>query len=204
MSNRRVFQIFVCSLLMAVAAPLAAQTQNYSDLWWDPAEPGWALTLADHGSLLSGILYGYGPTASGTWYLIPASTFTDSTKRFFNTDLYYATGTGYTAPMDPNAGGIFRTGQITIDFAPPDLDPGTALFTVTLAGTTYTKQIQRFPFGDGPANWGADSTDLWWSPIRSSRWPVGRRGLGFRVTGWRKRWSKRVSTPPPRRTCAPP
>lgn len=101
MSYRRALQVTVCVLLLGATAPLAAQTPNYSDLWWDQSDPGWALTVADHGDMISGVLYGYGPGGEAIWYLIPAGTFTGG-KRFFAADLYYATGSSYNAPLIPN------------------------------------------------------------------------------------------------------
>src|SRR5206468_9886700 len=38
--------------LILSLAGLAAQAANYSDLWWNPSESGWGLTIADHDTTL--------------------------------------------------------------------------------------------------------------------------------------------------------
>lgn len=168
-------------LLVLAAFPRAVLAQNYSDIWWDPSEGGWGLSLADHGTQLSGVLYAYGPNGRATWYLIPAGTFSQD-KRFFSGDIYYTWGSPLTAPRNPNQASIFRYGSVTLDFMPPGLPPGTALFNITLSGINYTKTVQRFPFGNAPANWGSDYTDLWSSQTRSD-WGIALAQHGDAVFG---------------------
>ena len=43
--------------LVALALPVASQ--NHSDIWWNPAESGWGITIADHETQLFAVWYTY-------------------------------------------------------------------------------------------------------------------------------------------------
>jgi len=144
----------------------AVQAQNYSDIWWNPNESGWGLTLADHNTQLVGVWYTYAPDGSPTWYVIPGGTFAQGT-RFFSGDVYQTTGPAYSVTFNPSLVLDTKVGIASFDFAPPGLAPGTALFSYTIGSESQTKQIQRQPFGSAAPNWGADYTDLWWNASES-------------------------------------
>jgi hypothetical protein len=152
-------------LLAALLAP-AAHAQNYSDIWWNPAESGWGLTIADHESQLFAVWYTYRQDGSPTWLVIPGGTFS-SGRRLFTGDLYETTGPPFSAAFDPAR--VTRTvvGRVTLDFAPPALVPGTALFSYVVGAVSHTKQIQRQSFGDASPAWGSDFTDIWWDANES-------------------------------------
>ena len=40
---------------------------NYSDLWWNPAEPGWGLTLSHQGDVMFALWYTYGESGRDQW-----------------------------------------------------------------------------------------------------------------------------------------
>src|SRR5258708_853838 len=148
-------------LIVLALVPGAARGQNYSDIWWDPSEGGWGISLADHGTELSGVLFGYAFGGRATWYLIPVGSFSPD-KRFFYGDIYSEYGPSQGVPADPDQSSMFRYGSVGIDFMPPDLPPGTALLSITMLGsdyktwTSYAKAIQRLPFGDAGANRGPE------------------------------------------------
>ena len=89
------------SCLILLGAPCAL-AQNYSDIWYNPAESGWGLTLADHETQLFGVWYTYRADGSPTWFTIPGGTFSQG-RRLFSGDLYQTTGPAYNAPFfDPS------------------------------------------------------------------------------------------------------
>jgi hypothetical protein len=141
-------------------------------MWWDPSEGGWGVSLADHGTEISGVLFGYASASWPSWLLIPTGSFS-ADKRVFYGDLYTDFGVPQDVPADPDQSSMFRYGSLTIDFAPPDLPAGTALMQITMLGSdykswvSYTKAIQRLPFGDAIGSEGPNRTDLWQSPVRS-------------------------------------
>lgn len=154
------------ALYCAAIVPLAARAQNYSDLWWNPNESGWGITLADHETQLFGVWYTYAADGSPTWYVIPGGTFTEG-KRFFSADIYRTTGPAYNTPFDASVVTVTKMGTANIDFSPAGLAAGTALFSYTVGSVSQTKQIQRQPFGNAAPNWGSDYTDIWWNPNES-------------------------------------
>jgi hypothetical protein len=57
-----------------------------------------------------------------------------------------------------------RLGTASIDFAPGDLPPGAARFSLHVGPTTEMHVLARQPFGSAPTDWGNDATDMWWDP----------------------------------------
>jgi hypothetical protein len=161
------------SLRQPVVFPLPQQGGlNYSDLWWNPGESGWGLTIADHETQLFAVWYTYRHDGSPTWFVMSGGAFSENRRRFTG-DAYQTTGAPYNAPFNSRPVTVARVGSFAFDFAPPGLGPGTALFTYEINGISGTKQIQRQPFGSAPAAWGTDLTDLWWDPSES--------GWGFSI-----------------------
>src|SRR4051812_29580569 len=81
----------LATLLVAAALPAAAQAEpaaNYTDLWWNPNENGWGLTITQHPSnQIWAIWYTYDPRKqdpSGAnkpiWINMPAGTWTSPTS----------------------------------------------------------------------------------------------------------------------------
>jgi carboxyl-terminal processing protease len=155
---------FYClPLCLATLAVPAAYAQNYSDIWWNPNEAGWGLTLVDHETQLAGVWYTYTQTGKPIWYVMPAGVFNQG-KRFATLDIYQTTGPAYNVPFNPSQVTQMKVGSAGFDFAPPALAPGIALFSYTIGSVSQTKQIQRTPFGNAAPNWGTDYSDIWWDP----------------------------------------
>lgn len=163
-SNFTSFRIDDVSL--STAAGTSASSSNYSDIWWNPLESGWGLTIADHQTQLFAVWYTYRQDGSPTWFVIPGGTFTPD-RRFFAGDIYQTTGPSYTGAFDTSQVRATKVGTASIDFAPPGLAAGSALFTYSVGSVSGSKQIQRQPFGDAPSAWGTDLTDLYWDPAES-------------------------------------
>jgi hypothetical protein len=148
------------------ATPGATSAANYSDIWWNPAESGWGLTLADHQTQLFAVWYTYRQDGSPTWFVIPGGTFTAG-RRLFSGDIYQTTGPPYTGAFDSAQVRATKVGNASFDFEPAGLAAGAALFTYTVGSVTRSKQIQRQPFGNAPTVWGNDLTDIYWDPAES-------------------------------------
>lgn len=165
------------SLCVAIAS-FAAHAQNYSDIWFNPAESGWGLTIADHQSNLFAVWFTYRQDGKPTWYVIPGGTFTNGHQHFAG-DIYATTGPAYSAAtFDPSRVTATKVGTAAIDFA----SYGSANFTYTLAGVTQTKAISRQPFGSGSPRWGTDVTDIWYNPAESG-WGLTLAQHGNNVFG---------------------
>lgn len=166
--------------LIAIVAllPFLAHAENYSDMWWNPSESGWGVTIADHETQLFAVWYTYDTDGSPLWFTVPGGTF-NSNRTFFSGDLYRSTGPSWAGAFDPAAVVRTKVGTASFQFAPGS---GSATFTWTVGSVTRSRQIQRLPFGSAPANWGIDRTDLWWNPAESG-WGLTLAQHGNNVFG---------------------
>jgi hypothetical protein len=115
-----------------------------TDLWWNAAESGWGLTLAQHGNNVFGAWFTYG--ASGTPLFIVMPGVQQQSADTFTGALYTTTGPAYTAgTFDPSQVRVTQVGSATVRFT-----GDTATFTTTVNGLVQTRNITRQPFG-GPA-----------------------------------------------------
>lgn len=151
------------------ALPALAQTPpivpatNYSDLWWNPAENGWGVTITQHPSTqIWAIWYTYDPrypdsTAPGNfkplWINMPGGRWTSPTS--LTGDVYVTAGEPYF--NTGKATGQTRVGTFTFNFtnaqtgtftynisAPPGLASTDPAFG--LPNMAATKPIERIPF----------------------------------------------------------
>ena len=167
---------------LAVTTSGTTPASNYSDIWWNPSESGWGLTIADHETQLFAVWYAYRQDGSPTWFVIPGGTFSQG-RRIFTGDIYQTTGPRYdAATFNPNAVTVTRVGSMSLDFAPPGLAAGTALFSYTIGAVSATKQVQRQPFGSAAPAWGSDVTDIWWNAAESG-WGLTLAQHGNNVFG---------------------
>ena len=127
---------FLLPALLALALPAAAQSvpaANYSDMWWNPGEAGWGLSIAQHAGTnqVFAVWYTYDPrepAASGRskplWFVMPGGTWTTPTR---------LTGTAYVTNGVPfnQAGSNPRNnvaGTFTFDFA--SASSGTFMYNI--------------------------------------------------------------------------
>ena len=176
------FHIDDVSLSVTTPGTTTPPSSNYSDIWWNPSESGWGLAIADHETQLFAVWYTYRLDGSPTWFVIPAGTFSQG-RRIFSGDIYQTTGPRYDAiPFNPAAVTATRVGSMSLDFAPPGLASGVALFSYTIGGVSGSKQVQRQPFGSAAPAWGTDLTDIWWNPAESG-WGLTLAQHGNNVFG---------------------
>ena len=138
---------------------------NFTDLWWDPAEPGWGLNLNHQSDLLFATLFTYAADGRGMWFF--ASSLPRLDDGVFNGVLYRATG----PPFDAQRWGpinVVEVGTMSITFA----GPGRAVLRYSVGQSQVTKSIERQRFDVAPvcgftAGSRAASVnyqDLWWQP----------------------------------------
>lgn len=166
--------------LAALLLPCLAHAANYSDMWFNPNESGWGVTIADHETNLFAVWYAYDTDGSPTWFTVPGGTF-NANHTYFVGDVYRTTGPAFSGPFDPSAVKTTKVGTASFDFAPGGAS-GTALFSYTVGPASAKKTIQRLSFGNAPASWGIDKTDLWWNPSESG-WGLTLAQHGNNVFG---------------------
>jgi hypothetical protein len=151
-------------LFLAAGFMSQAKAQNYSDIWYNPDEASWGITIADHNTNIFAVWLTYREDNMPTWFVIPGGVLSDD-RRTFSASIYSTA-----APLDQSGlvdlTGVAATwvGNATFDFAPADLPAGQARFTYKVGDVSGSKAIQRQQFGNGQPSWGLDLTDMWWNP----------------------------------------
>lgn len=147
---------------------LAPVTENYTDLWWNPAESGWGVNLNHQGQVIFATLFTYGADGAPDWYVM-----SDGARQAdgsFRGTLFRATGPVFNAA--PWTGvSLAEVGTMQVSFS--STDAGTLAYTVD--GVAVTKAIQRQRFSTAPTcSWSAfdrsyahNYQDLWWNASES-------------------------------------
>lgn len=137
----------VGTVRLAVAGPPNGKGHphdDYSAMWWNPAQPGWALTVNQSAERLFLVWATYDDSGRPTWFFVPAGSWSaDAANRLsFAGVLYRATGPAFQGDFDPRAVTVTDVG--TAAFTP--LGPERALFDYTVAGISASKTLQRLRF----------------------------------------------------------
>jgi lysyl endopeptidase len=112
---------------------------NFQDLWWNPAEPGWGVNLTHQGNTLFATLFTYDSNGQGVW-LAMSNGAQVSPGRFSGT-LYRTTGPAFNAPhwSTPTPQAV---GTLAFNFT----NGNAATMSYTYHGVAVTKSIQRQVF----------------------------------------------------------
>ena len=114
---------------------------DYSDIWWNPAESGWGLNIAQHGGgQLFATWFVYAADGSPTWYVVPGGHWIQASA--FEGDIYRTTGPVVGATFDPAA--VTRTKVGTADLVFGVNGQLIAIFTID--GKQVVKTLQRQSF----------------------------------------------------------
>lgn len=152
----------------SLALSLSPVTDNYTDLWWNPAESGWGINFNHQGQILFATLFTYRADGAPTWFVM-----SDGARQpdgSFRGELYRTSGPVFNASSwSPISYEL--AGSMQVSF--PSADAGTLAYTVD--GVAVTKQIQRLRFSTAPTcSWSAfdrsyanNFQDLWWNPDES-------------------------------------
>jgi lysyl endopeptidase len=119
---------------------------NYTDIWWNPNESGWGLTLAHQGDVLSGTLYTYDRTGQDIWLSMSrGDRRLTSNSVVFEGALYRATGNAFNRPPYTLISAT-QVGTMKVEF--PFNNSNAAKLTYDFDGSTVVKDIQRTVFGN--------------------------------------------------------
>ncbi len=154
----------LAAALIAAALPATAQVTpaaNYTDLWWNPSESGWGITITQHPSnQIWAIWYTYDPREQDStgqykplWVNMPGGTWTSPTT--LTGDVYVLNGTPFSqsgSNRQQTRVGTFSftftsasTGTFTYNISPPSglasTDPAYGL-----PAMSGSKSIQRVQF----------------------------------------------------------
>lgn len=156
----------LAALATAAALPAAAQAipaANYTDLWWNPNENGWGLTITQHSSnRIWAIWYTYDPrqqdpSGGGAykplWINMPGGTWTSPTA--LTGDVFVLNGTPFSQSGSSRT--QTRVGTFTFNFSSAsagtfsyDISPPSGLASSDpafgLPAMSGVKQIERLQF----------------------------------------------------------
>jgi hypothetical protein len=143
---------------------------NRTGLWWDPAEPGWAVDVEHQEGVVIATLFGYGADGAARWYI--ASALREQADGDFQGDLFEASGPAFdTSPWTRTT--MRTVGTMRIVFA----GSGAARLSFTIDGASFAKDIVPMVFGasgravcsfvESDRTHATNYQDLWWNPSES-------------------------------------
>jgi len=118
----------------------ALPLDDYSGLWWDPAEPGWGLSITQsQDNHVFVAWFTYDAQAHPTWMVMPQASW--KTAVALEGALYRTQGSAFDAPYDASAFSVEPAGTLHLEFA----SGGGATATFTVDGQTVVKALRRQP-----------------------------------------------------------
>ena len=155
----------------AIDLVAASTPQNYTAMWWNPAESGWGVNLTHEGDVVFGSLFSYDGSGNPMWLFMPAGA--KQSNGSYSGELYRATGPAFNAkPFTPiGPANLTPVGTMTVTFA-----GDTASLAYVVDGAEVHKTIKKFVFGaqastcvstGGDRKALANYQDLWWNAAES-------------------------------------
>ena len=127
----------VLSSFFLLLMPLRALAIDYSDIWWNPAESGWGVNIAQSDNFIFATFFVYGPNNLPIWY---AGNLGADGNGNYTGGLYSTTGTYLgTVPYNPAQFVATQVGVATFSPTAPD----TAVLSYNVGGVNVVKNIQR-------------------------------------------------------------
>src|SRR5512132_800942 len=107
----------VLLLLGTLWTALPCRAENYSDLWWNPAESGWGLSLTDHETQLFGVWFTYRADGGPTWFVVPGGA-TSEVRQLFGGHLYRPSVPACSSAVLPGLVRTTKVGSVRLAFRP--------------------------------------------------------------------------------------
>jgi hypothetical protein len=142
---------FSASMLACVPAG-AALSPDPTGLWYDPAESGWGLTLAQQGDTVFAVLFVYDQANHPAWYVaseVQAPASNPPGGPIVTGTLYRTMGPWFGGAFDPHAVGMAPVGTLTLQY----VGPGQQSLQVgyVIDGTAVSKSVQPQTWRDASA-----------------------------------------------------
>jgi hypothetical protein len=126
--------------LKAWLASGPAPLEDYTDMWFNPDEPGWGVSIMQSAAnRVFATWYTYDANNRPMWIVLPEGAW--RTAVVFEGALYRATGSAFDRPYDRSRFSVTPVGTGRIAFG----HGGAATVTFTVDGKTVTKTIKRQP-----------------------------------------------------------
>lgn len=142
----------------ATSAPLTG-------LWWNEQEPGWGMSVTQHGAMIFMGWYAYDASGASIWYVMPSCPILGNAC---TGEIYSVSGgSSFVTPWDGSAKVVTPVGIGILTFN--NANAGT--FNYSMNGTSGLISIARQVFATGLTAPVPDFSDLWWNPDESG-WGV--------------------------------
>jgi hypothetical protein len=118
-------------------------TRDYTGLWFDPAQSGWGLKVAQHVAprdAIFALLFVYDAAGRPVFLSLPAGTWTAPAT--FGGTLYATSGPAPTQAFDPAKVATRAVGTMTLAFE----SANAATLTYSVDGAAFVRRISRFDF----------------------------------------------------------
>ena len=114
---------------------------DFTDLWWNPSESGWGVSVTQHGNNIFFRVFVYDTDSRPLLLVVPGVTFNSATS--FTGAVQLTAGPWFgSSPFDPNQVVRTTTGSATLTFS----DANNGVLSYTVNGVTKTKSITRMVF----------------------------------------------------------
>ncbi len=125
---------------LPISGPPGGPNGDLSDIWWNPTENGWGISITHQNNAIFAVWFTYGADGKPIWYPMPGGAWNDNT---YTGKLYRTTGSPWIGVQyDASKTKVTEVGTMSFKF----LDDNTADMTYTLDGVTQTKTITRQPY----------------------------------------------------------
>ena len=114
-------------------------TENYQDLWFNPADTGWGVNIAHQGDIVFGTYFTYDATGKGEWFVVPDALKSGSGS--YTGTLARATGPSFEGAWDSSKVHVAAVGSATFRFGGSN-----ATFDATREGAAQTRPMTRMQF----------------------------------------------------------
>ena len=130
--------------LAATFASLAASAGTYSDIWFNPEQPGWGVSVVQQLETAFVTLYVYGADGKPTWYVASDARVIAyaGALPLFNGTLYRTEGSFHGGPFDPSAARLIAVGELTLEVTAKDR----MRVHYTADGVGVVKEVRRYSF----------------------------------------------------------
>jgi len=141
----------LATTLFAGLGHAAALVPDPTGLWFDPAESGWGVGLAQQGDTVFATLFVYDDAHRPAWYVASSmkddgrETFVAAPPVFVGT-LYRTSGPVFSGPFDPKAVTSAAVGTISGTYT--DFGGTRLVLQYTIDGVQVSKTLQRQAWGD--------------------------------------------------------
>jgi DNA-binding beta-propeller fold protein YncE len=114
---------------------------NFTDLWFNPDEPGWGIALTQQASTIFAAWYVYDDSGNPVWYVVPNCP-VDSSGTRCGGAVYRTTGPPLGSSFDPSQVQVFPAGNMIFNFS----DPNSGTLSYLFDNLFVTKRIVREVF----------------------------------------------------------